>query len=281
MWEVQEQLYQLLPEGDPRLFAMARLYMGSNRAAKAVAMLQQSLDQAATDEPGHLIRLLLIARFQLNQTDKIDDDFRKAFKKFPQHEPDLRYRWASSHLMREDRPTYIRLLIETHEKFPDHPPTNNDLGYLWIEQHEHLEQALQMVRKAVDAEPNNAAYLDSLGWAYYKLAQFDDAVVWLRKSEQQAQADRRQRTTINELATHAVVLDHLGDAIYRQGDPAAAQRLWQQAQKLLTNQADHDDDQLSQVQEQLARKIAAHKQQKPVPTSPVPDAQPSSQPPPQ
>ncbi|MEM6797842.1 MAG: tetratricopeptide repeat protein, partial [Acidobacteriota bacterium] len=55
----------------------------------------------------------------------------------------------------------------------------NYLGYMWIEQGEKLEQSLEMVLRAVAEDPDNGAYVDSLGWAYYQLGRYEEAVTHL------------------------------------------------------------------------------------------------------
>ena len=67
--------------------------------------------------------------------------------------------------------TFLRLL----ENQPDHAPTLNYLGYLWAEQGANLDRALGMIQKAVSQDPDNGAYVDSLGWAYFQLGRYEDA----------------------------------------------------------------------------------------------------------
>ena len=60
-------------------------------------------------------------------------------------------------------------------KNPDDPGVNNDLGYLYADQGKNLEKAEAMIRKAVAEEPDNYAYLDSLGWVLFKRGKFQEA----------------------------------------------------------------------------------------------------------
>jgi len=269
MAAVQEQLLAMLPDGDEKLFATAALYLRSNRAAQAADLLAAALDEAAANDSSRLMLLLAATRMQLNQPQLIDADFNKAFDRFPGDAADLHYRWAMTHTMRGDEAGYQCTLELTREKFPDHGPTNNDLGYLWTEQHKNLEQALRMIQSAVDSEPENAAYLDSLGWVHYKLGRYDDAVVWLRKSEAQTNADA-SRGDADALTTQVVVMDHLGDALYRQGDRAEANRVWRRAQRVLSNLAVGSSAELVKVRESLANKTNAVRNQAPVPVAEVP-----------
>ena len=66
--------------------------------------------------------------------------------------------------------------------YPNNPLICNDLGYLYADSDYNLRRSLQLTKIAVNAEPENAMYIDSLGWAYYKLGRYNDAVRELKKA---------------------------------------------------------------------------------------------------
>ena len=105
---------------------------------------------------------------------------------------------------------------------PNDPRPNNDLGYMWAEAGIRLEEATRMIQVAVDAKPQNGAYLDSLGWVFYKQADFERAVKFLEQASEH----------INSSGA-PVILDHLGDAYWRTGENQAAKQAWQRAMQLL------------------------------------------------
>ncbi len=109
------------------------------------------------------------------------------------------------------------VLEELYAERPDDPGVNNDLGYLYADQNRNLEKALDMIRLAVQADPQNRAYLDSLGWVLYRLERFDEA----REALEKANADPDfQDATLQE---------HLGDVYDALQRPDDARRMWQQA----------------------------------------------------
>ena len=75
-------------------------------------------------------------------------------------------------IQRDDLPQAEEWLEQILDEVPEDVGALNDLGYLWADQNKHLNRALQMVQKAVEGEPDNMAYRDSLGWAYYRLGRF-------------------------------------------------------------------------------------------------------------
>jgi len=80
----------------------------------------------------------------------------------------------------------------------DNPDTLNYLGYMLADQGMKLQEALELIQKAVDLDPNNGAYLDSLGWAYFRLNKLDQAEEYLKKAI---------RFDSNDSTVH----DHMGD----------------------------------------------------------------------
>jgi Flp pilus assembly protein TadD len=96
---------------------------------------------------------------------------------------------------------------------PDDPELLNFLGYTWIDRGEKLTQALAMVRKAVDLDPHSGAMIDSLGWGYYRLGDYQSAVDNLETAVTLEPADPD-------------VNNHLGDAYWRVGRKLEARFQW-------------------------------------------------------
>lgn len=109
-------------------------------------------------------------------------------------------------------PNFLKAL----ELYPDQPQVLNYLGYSWIDMNIKLEQGLDLIKKAVAARPQDGYIVDSLGWAYYRLGRYDEAVTQL----EQAVKLRAEDATIN---------DHLGDAYWRAGRKLEATFQWAHA----------------------------------------------------
>ncbi len=99
---------------------------------------------------------------------------------------------------------------------PDQPLVLNYLGYSWIERGSHLEEARDMIEKAVDLRPRDGYIVDSLGWVLFQIGKFDEAVGQLER----AVLLRPDDATIN---------DHLGDAYWRVGRRLEARFQWERA----------------------------------------------------
>ncbi len=96
---------------------------------------------------------------------------------------------------------------------PEEPELLNYLGYTWIDRGEHLDEALDMVRRASDANPHSGAMVDSLGWAYYRLGDYKKAVEKLERAAELDPADPE-------------INNHLGDAYWRVGRQLEARFQW-------------------------------------------------------
>jgi tetratricopeptide (TPR) repeat protein len=68
------------------------------------------------------------------------------------------------------------ITLTPKEDYEEAANTMNYLGYMWVERDEHLDKAGEFIRKANELQPDNAAYIDSLGWWYYKKGEYDKAV---------------------------------------------------------------------------------------------------------
>jgi len=83
---------------------------------------------------------------------------------------------------------------------PDDANTANYLGYMWADRGVRLDEALRLIRHAVELEPDNPAYLDSLGWVHFRLGNLNEAEQWLRRAVGEGRAD-------------GTILSHLGEVL--------------------------------------------------------------------
>jgi tetratricopeptide (TPR) repeat protein len=99
---------------------------------------------------------------------------------------------------------------------PDSAPVLNYLGYMNADRGFKLDEAVTFIEKAVTLDPENGAYLDSLGWALFRLDKVD-------------QAERYLRRAVEKPGANAVVLDHMGDVLQKRGSRQEALEFWKKA----------------------------------------------------
>ncbi len=158
---------------------LADFYSRQDRADAAVALLETALERFPADTS---------ILFQLGAVHEQHDRFADAERAF-------------------------RELLDND---PDHAPALNYLGYMLADRGIRLQESVTLLKRAIAMDPHNGSYLDSLGWAYFKLDRLDLAEPPLRAAGDQ-------------LPGNSVVQDHLGDLLHRLGQPAEAIRAWERA----------------------------------------------------
>jgi tetratricopeptide (TPR) repeat protein len=109
-----------------------------------------------------------------------------------------------------------RDLLKAMELHPDQPLILNYLGYSWVDQNKHLDRGLELITRAVQLKPDDGYIVDSLGWAYYRLGRYTEAVQHLEQAVELRPSD-------------PILNDHLGDALWRVDRKREARFQWQLA----------------------------------------------------
>jgi tetratricopeptide (TPR) repeat protein len=117
---------------------------------------------------------------------------------------------------------------------PNQPLILNYLGYSWVDQGLNLKRAMDLIRKAVKLKPDDGYFVDSLGWAHYRLGRYGKAAKYLERAVELRPDD-------------PVINDHLGDAYWRVGRILEAKYQWSQA---LTLEPEPEDE--VKIREKLA-----------------------------
>ncbi len=144
----------------------------------------------------------------------------------------------------------FRKILEVN---PDHAPTLNYLGYMLADRNVKLPEALSLITKALNLEPNSGAYLDSLGWVYFKMNRLPEAEENLRQALLLTPRD-------------ATVHDHMGDVLLHESKVKEAIAQWQLSlQEYDTSlPADVDPGEVAKVKSKLeAARVRLAKEGKP------------------
>ena len=208
-------LLRLQPELDGRARVEARSYEAEFRLRlgdeRGMSMLRPLLD--SEDRRDVLNGLSVLQRVE--RWDEVAVEAKRAADRLP-WDRDLVFTRAGAleRLGRFDEaePLFLELL----EKDPGDVASANYLGYAWADRGTHLNEALELITRAVTADPENAAYLDSLGWVHYRLGDLAQAEHWLRRA-------------IAVGGTDGTVLSHLGEVLLRKGEVDEPGQLLRQA----------------------------------------------------
>jgi len=127
----------------------------------------------------------------------------------------------------------------------------NYLGYMLADRGVRLEEALSLIKKAVQEEPQNGAYLDSLGWAYYKMGNYE-------------MAEENLRRAMDHISKDPTVHDHMGEVYAKTGRLKLAAAQWERALEEWNRSlpADVESNDVARVQKQLeSTKVKLAKQE--------------------
>ena len=99
----------------------------------------------------------------------------------------------------------------------------NYLGYWWADEGRNLDEAIELITRAVELNPDNGYYADSLGWIYFKMGEMNKAVIWLERAIRLAPDD-------------PVIHEHLGDVYWHLERPLEARYKWQFAYEMYSDE---------------------------------------------
>ncbi|MEP6960453.1 MAG: tetratricopeptide repeat protein [Acidobacteriota bacterium] len=168
--------------------ARAMLDADLGRADAAAADVKKLLD--GTDDRSVYLQLA-----EIYEKGKKFDDAGKALdaaEKISEGQDDKVGVWFMRGAMYEkakNLPSAEREFRKVLNVIPDHTPTLNYLGYMLTDRNTRLSEALGMIQKAIAREPNNGAYLDSLGWIYYRMGRYTEAEEQIRRAVELSPGD--------------------------------------------------------------------------------------------
>ena len=158
-----------------------------------------------------------LRRIERNQ--EANDAYHKALALIPENSPALwliYYNRAITYHQMDQWPEAEADFRKALSFQPDQPQVLNYLGYSLVERAEKLDEALDMIERAVTAQPDNGAIVDSLAWVYFQLGRYEDAVEPMELAATLEPVD-------------PILLDHLGDVYWAVGREIEATFQWNRA----------------------------------------------------
>ena len=211
-----EQANELLPEDDIAWRQRLQLLMSQQRYEEAIEVGMQA-DQSVPDDA--FIQFFIGSAYMLNNQDSKAEEWLQNAVRAPARRPfkSIIYGTLGD----------VRANLEKHEDSdeayelalrydPENDNAMNNYAYNLSVREENLERAKELALKAIEVAPENAAYLDTVGWVYFKLDDYDRARRFIKAS-------------IDTGAASAEVLEHMGDVEEQLGNMNKAKDWWQQA----------------------------------------------------
>jgi tetratricopeptide (TPR) repeat protein len=195
-----EKLVNSRPDDTDALMALGNILRGRKQFAECANVYGRAVDQIAKPEKSNWITFYFrgICHERAKNWPKAEADLKKAL-----------------------------------ELYPEQPHVLNYLGYSWVDQGLNLEEGMRMIRRAVEQRPDDGYIVDSLGWAHYRIGEYEEAVKHLERAVELKPED----PTIN---------DHLGDGYWKVGRQLEARFQWTHARDLKP-----EPDELKKIEEKL------------------------------
>ena len=212
------------PLGQPAMIALSDIANENQRFTEATSILQEAI--SINPEDGYLYKLL-------GDSYRRNSNYKKSLKAY---ETAYEKGHSTSNLHRNLGITLERLdqtqAAEKHLKIalemnPDDAFALNYLGYWWADQGRNLDEAIALIERAVELRPDSGYFVDSLGWAHFRLGNAKTAVQFLEQATELEPADSE-------------ITGHLGDVYWHLGRRSEAQFKWRLAISLSATQSEKD-----------------------------------------
>ena len=207
------------PQQTQAHYLLALIYSSEHKYDQAAAEYEILLKLAAQNEPANTDVYLYLGQLYYAQG-KLPEAIAQFLKivGIDGNNTTALYLLGSVYADNNDRDKAIATFRRVLELMPDNDEALNSLGYMYAESGVHLNEALQMVRKAIRMDPLNGAYYDSLGWVLYKKGMYAQALIALQKAQ----------TYIQD----PLLYEHMGDVYKAQKDFVQACKHWRKSLEL-------------------------------------------------
>ena len=218
------KVYQRVPASSP-LHRNAAIQMATNLdAVDRPEDAKNELSALIAENPKDLEALVALGNIQRSRKEFADcgETYSKAIAQIPDPQKSnwlIFYFRGICYERSKQWPKAEADLKKALELYPDQSNVLNYLGYSWVDQGINLDEGMAMIKRAVQQRPDDGYIVDSLGWAYYRIGDYEEAVKHLERAVDLKPED----PTIN---------DHLGDAYWRVGRTLEARFQWTHARDL-------------------------------------------------
>jgi len=205
-----------LPDDRSLKLALATQLADEGKADEGIQTAKSMLKGTADDREVYVGLSQICAR--LKRWKEAEDSLAQA-EKFSTRTEEKQYVLFLEGSMYERQKKYDQaeqVFRQVLQQDPNNTMTLNYLGYMLADRNTRLEEALTLIKKAVTMDPQNGAYLDSLGWAYFRLGNYDLAEENLRKAAEKTPND-------------ATIQDHLGELYAKTNRLKLAATHWERA----------------------------------------------------
>ncbi|HAW50448.1 TPA: hypothetical protein DCX16_05835 [bacterium] len=214
--ELAEKHYKIAKDGEIKeaFVRLGWMLLRKERDEEGLSLVDEGLSKFGDD---HDLLVLKGIFLQEKKPDLAKEIFKKLIKKNPDDDY-LYFHLAICYDRMGDKSKAISYLYKAIRLNPRNAPAYNYIGYTWADSNKNLKRALSLIEKALMLDPDNPAYIDSLGWCYFRLGMIDEGLKELLKA---LGLDRENWE----------ILEHVGDVYFHKGFFDEADRFYMEAIK--------------------------------------------------
>lgn len=206
------QEYRLVKGGENAYTARLRVAYLLNKQGH-LEEARKFIKSTQTKGQSQQIQIVMIEAQFLREANQHEESFKvlaQGLVKFPNN-PELIYQSALTADKLNKLDTFEKLMRKLIEIEPNNAHAYNALGYSFLERNIRVSEGMNLVSKAYKIAPNDAAIIDSMGWGYFRLGEYEHSVEFLRKAY--------------KINTDPEISAHLGEALWMSGNKEEAQKL--------------------------------------------------------
>ncbi|MEW6586574.1 MAG: tetratricopeptide repeat protein, partial [Nitrospirota bacterium] len=223
------------PKNISAFLYLAFLYSKLNRDDDAIAIYEEIL--SFEKEKPEVYLYLAATHTHKKEYAKAEVVLKEGLTKFGGHD-DLNFNLAVVFERTGRFDDMVRYLRNTIEINPNHADALNYLGYSYADRGVNLEEARELILKALDLKPDSGYIMDSLGWVYFKSGKREEALKVLLRAAEIVKND-------------PVVLEHVGDVYHSMGLREKAVEFWKKAIEFHAKGEDEDEDMKDRIQKKI------------------------------
>ena len=250
--DVAKEATEKLPNDRDLKIVYASQMADMGQSDAAIQQVKSLLKGNADDRDIYVRLAMMYSRLKRWQDAEAALDKADQLSTKPEDHQEVAFLRASGYERQKKYPEAEELFRKIVKEAPDNSAALNYLGYMMADHGENLDEALGFIKKAIDREPANGAFLDSLGWAYFKLGKYDLAEDNLLKASQHV------------MGADPTVQEHLGDLYQKTGRLKLAASHWERAvaEWNKTVAPEVDQEALAKIQKKLeSAKVRLAKEQ--------------------
>ena len=238
-----ETIIKINSKFEPAYYELASIHLFQNNPKKTLETLESAYEQF---KPKFISKFYAgLAHSTLHQFSKAIESLLEAEELAQSGEQNrlthfFYFQLGAAYERNRQYNTASKIFNKALNLFPEYHNAMNYLGYMWVDIDRNIDEAAELIKKANELDPENAAYIDSLGWLYFRQGKYDKALIELLRASE-----------LTKEEPDSTIFEHIGDTHQKLGDTKKAKAAWKKALDLLIKQKKKEQEPDAYLFEQI------------------------------